>query len=846
MANIDYDLAKKEILSKFAEQEHRITFWYDESQSFLDNIKGDNYGDIKVILFNNNEFAIKHLLEVEDTKSKYLIYFPMKRPSDRDNWLLDILFYSEEYYADEVALKMRQLGLTNPYLRKIVDRHSKFFKSQSRIDDLSKVVTINDAISESDFMHGMIAVLVKSKFITIKEILIELIFDVLNTSSGEYESPKMIDIKNFGLEEYLWNQIYAYTNYSGDNSISSLIKKYLMTAVARTSKIAGYSSFYKQFVIDSSNQASNDALLLVDNIKNDPRYSNLQESFSETLKIEELISARGIDDLGTSDVFKAFDKFIVKTIFDSLNSGSLDYDFFENIINNNRLNSFWYQLYENDYTAILEIIRFYRALEIPVYDNQTSEEYIKIYTEKLYKVDLHYRLVITNLNRLEENEDVIKALKEKINYKYEIHLDRLGSYFSKSLEKKKSWEFTGELPLSSFYQDLQRNLTKKMFVIISDAFRYEIAKELYERLKTDQILKGSNSLGNMIAPLPSITKLGMASLLPNKVITYGKDVLVDGASSAGINARNDVLNTRNNTYSAIKYEEMNKMTRQEIRDYTKDKSLVYIYHDTIDNAGEHRESQVFEAAQDAVEEILNFIKKLYSALQTSNFVVTADHGFIYRELKVDESLKYNDVAKIKAVELSRRYAIVNDDTTVPYTLKYSLSYFGDNVHTVITPYSYDYFKTPGGIQYVHGGSSLQEIVVPYLRISELRSTTLKDVVGPVGVRLKSVNRIIKERSFTLDFEQVEKVAEKKSERKLITYFVDANNNDVSGRYTFIANSESEDLNQRISRIRFTLNNIEFSRDKRYYLVLKDDNQIDSEYVEKELFKIDILGFRPIF
>jgi hypothetical protein len=278
----------------------------------------------------------------------------------------------------------------------------------------------------------------------------------------------------------------------------------------------------------------------------------------------------------------------------------------------------------------------------------------------------------------------------------------------------------------------------------------------------------------------------------------------------------------------------------------KDKSLVYVYHNTIDAAGEHQENKVFDACTNAIDEILVLIKKLYNSLQISNFIVTADHGFLYRELKVDDSLKYNDVSKLKPVELSRRYAIVNDDTSVPYTLKFKLDYMGDNQQSVIMPYSYDYFKSPGGIQYVHGGPSLQEIIVPYLRISELRSGALKESIGPVGVRIKSLNRTITQRSFTIDFEQYEKVADKKTERKLITYFVDDQGNDVSGRYTFIASSDSDDLTQRITRIRFTLNNIEFNRDRRYSLILKDDSQGENEFLEKEVFKIDILGFKTIF
>lgn len=840
MSNIDYQLAKKEIESKFMEDSHRvIIFWYDETKNFTNEVKNDLFENAKTIIYDKNDFAIKHLLEVEDTESNYLIYFPCEKPHDKENWLLDILLYSIEYYADQVALTMRKLGLTNPYLRSIVNNYSKFFKSEARINDLRKQVTINDNVVQNDMMNGMIAVLVKAKSIKTEAILTELIFDV---ESGD----KYKDIVNFGLEEYLWNQINAYANYSGEQSIFSLVKQYMMTALAKTSKIENYSSFYKQFIIDSSNQASNDALLLVDNLKNDPRYYDLQDYISHVLRIEELIQTRGIDDLGNCDGFEVFDTFIINSILNSLSGGSLDYDFFENIVKNNRINSYWYSKHQNEYELILEIIVFNKSIETKIYDNQSSEDYLKLYKDKLYEIDLHYRHVLYLLNQIDGYEESIEQLKIKINHQYEMYLDKIGSYFSKSLEKKKEWSFLGEAPLNQFYNELQRVSFKKMFVIISDALRYEVAAELYENILMDNRLKGKAELASMIAPVPSITKVGMASLLPNKDLQYGSDVLVDGLSSNTTEGRNKILSNRNATYAAIRYDNISSMNRAEIREFMKDKSLVYIYHNTIDTAGEHQESRVFGASNEAMKEIQTLIVKLYQTLQISNFIVTADHGYLYRDLKVDDSLKYNDVSKLKPLELSRRYAIVNDDTSVPYTLKFKLDYMGKNSQSVIMPYSYDYFKSPGGIQYVHGGASLQEIVVPLLKISELRSGALKESMGPVGVRIKSLNRTITQRSFTIDFEQFEKVAEKKTERKLITYFVDDQGNDVSGRYSFIANSESDDLNQRITRIRFTLNNIDFNRDRRYMLILRDETQGESEYLEKEVFKIDILGFKAIF
>ena len=73
--------------------------------------------------------------------------------------------------------------------------------------------------------------------------------------------------------------------------------------------------------------------------------------------------------------------------------------------------------------------------------------------------------------------------------------------------------------------------------------------------------------------------------------------------------------------------------------------------------------------------------------------------------------------------------------------------------------------------------------------------------------------------------------------------MDESGNKVSGEYRFIANSSSDDSSTRVTRIRFTLKNIEFDRNNRYYLILRN-TEADGEYIEREQFTIDILGFRP--
>ena len=75
----------------------------------------------------------------------------------------------------------------------------------------------------------------------------------------------------------------------------------------------------------------------------------------------------------------------------------------------------------------------------------------------------------------------------------------------------------------------------------------------------------------------------------------------------------------------------------ELRDVFTAQSVVYVYHDQIDNTGEHEEDAVFEACEKAVDEIAKLIQKISTSGNTYRFIVTADHGFIYKR---DKAVSY--------------------------------------------------------------------------------------------------------------------------------------------------------------------------------------------------------------
>ena len=194
-------------------------------------------------------------------------------------------------------------------------------------------------------------------------------------------------------------------------------------------------------------------------------------------------------------------------------------------------------------------------------------------------------------------------------------------------------------------------------------------------------------------------------------------------------------------------------------------------------------------------------------------------------------------------DYSQRYAIINNALELNDSNVFEMNYLGGCTQKVFTPYSYDlYRKAGGGIQYIHGGSSLQELVTPVITLSEMRSRSTDKTVEPVKVRLKTATHKIMNKSFSLQFEQCEKVDGKKTQATLLVYFVDENNELISEKKVLIANKSTDNPLERIIDMRFLLMNKQYDRNKRYYLMTVD-SETEEPVEEPVQFVIDIIGFK---
>lgn len=165
-------------------------------------------------------------------------------------------------------------------------------------------------------------------------------------------------------------------------------------------------------------------------------------------------------------------------------------------------------------------------------------------------------------------DDLFKHVVDKVEGLYSHwFLGELGSNWSDvCADELAQYGKILEIPRQEdFYRSRIKNSDSRIFVIISDAMRYEVAATLAEELEREN--QSQVKLANMQSIFPSITKFGMAALLPhtklsievkNDVLT----VLADGQSTASTN-RDKVLKAANPASVALQYKNIIGMKRAE-------------------------------------------------------------------------------------------------------------------------------------------------------------------------------------------------------------------------------------------------------------------------------------------
>ena len=276
----------------------------------------------------------------------------------------------------------------------------------------------------------------------------------------------------------------------------------------------------------------------------------------------------------------------------------------------------------------------------------------------------------------------------------------------------------------------------------------------------------------------------------------------------------------------------------------KGQEVVYIYHDTIDEASHTADTMVFPACDDAIVELKNLVRIIVNDFGATNIIITSDHGFLYTYSPLTEDDKVDKTGFInRIVEYGRRFAIMMKDADPEYLQKVKFL-GGESEFDAYAPKENVRIKmNGGGLNFVHGGTSLQEMVVPVIEYHYLRNNSKeyqrnkqKYDTKPVELGLLSATHKVSNMIFSLNFYQKEPVGDNREAATYQLYFTDSSGKQISDIQKIIADKTSDNGQERTFRCSFNLKSLKYDSKEIYYLVIADENGL---VVSREEFQIDI-------
>lgn len=804
----------------------KIIFWYDAKKDYEELLNELELENTEIIRYDNNSLWIRYHIEKEELNKNIVIYLPFERQKGVNNELLDIETANSDliFNPDSTTMRLKNLELSDE-CRAVIKKYNRFFNNKIRENDF-KVFDIEDKNNENiDYI--ITAILLGIKSINVDDI-IKNIIKIYYDDKKRYEA-----LFKFGNEEFILNLINKYfgskitSTEEMENVFKSLVFTYFAASISNINKLNRYGKYLLQTRVTNSQVFVNN--LMRD--KSTKKYFELiSNDISKEFGIEELISTIDIEDYKNADAFSIIDDniilYIVNQLFNSIN----EFEKYNELITL-RESKYWYDKYYNEYNFLKVVSKYFEVVNRVQTSIKTFEieKFVELYTNELYLVDTLYRKMYYFFDNIRDKDNFIN-LKNKVENNYtNTYMLELSLKWSDTIENLNRYDANKLTMQNKFFDKYIKSQAEsskngRTIVIISDAFRYECAKELNEKLK---VFGTKSDIYYMLGLVPSYTQLGMAALLPNKELSRdpnykdkGSDsIFVDGMNSVGIENREKILTKVVPEGLAIQYEELYAMTKSEWKKIFSGKKVVYIYHDVVDKAGEHDENNVFEACEKAIKQIEGLVKDLHTTFSGVNCYISADHGFFYKRGKVEEYQKTS--RDTSATRQKVRYSYTDKKSEEEGIVSINLDYiFGENSGYVNIPKGQNVFsKQGGGINYVHGGILPQEIIIPVI---DFKSTRTSEESKKVGITYSGLSTKITNAITYLEFLQDNKVDENNLECRYLLHFEDENGNRVSDECTIVANYTNAEVKDRFFKEKFVFKNIDYNRDKNYYLVIVDE------------------------
>jgi len=722
------DLIKKQV-----EKEHLVV-WFDPEQHYSSVIESLKISDAIIEKFEGSFLKIRHdvsSLMRNDEPPNLLIYIPL---AEEDTY--DAL---AAFTAAGSVIKPGQNSIhLNSRLSVIAGRVLKNQgKDESEIREIEKKISSDLlTLADLDHMTGIVASPVSETLRLIFKSADPLDITLLFLSHNEYDS--VLDAKSAYSELAQLLQL-EYGIVLPDDNLDSWrpnLARYLLI-----SSFLGELSGAIPENLSSIPHATEEVQLIrsLSVISEWQKRIDIITSYqSIASKIDEPLGIRSLslspDQIKNAFTFRSCDYILLKQIEIHAEEWAA-----EDLISltKARLNGIWARIdpeIQNRWSILYQMGEFIRIADsieetLSAHRQMTPTQILKKYTEgdnPWYLLDTHHRRLEKLYHTLDfgislQNELIDKLIK-RARVRYTKVAGTLADRFTHGLEDS-------HLDIGSILHQrkiadtfLIPSITKeKTAYLLVDAFRYEMAIELCSVLSDEY----KTDIQPAIASIPTITEIGMTSLLPGleekpTLVNAGNGTIAIQIGDKLIKTRNDRMNYLSShiqgSIAIFTTDDIIPHPNQETIKQIKESNLIVITSQEIDIFGESHP----KAARRYFEDIIGDLKRIISLLrmhQVKNIVISADHGFLLGE-EVDESMKINPPGG-NTVDLHRRIWIGTGGAANSSYLRVRASTLGYSSDLEIaTPYGLGVFKVAGGSTlFFHGGLSPQELIIPVICIT---------------------------------------------------------------------------------------------------------------------------------
>jgi hypothetical protein len=355
----------------------------------------------------------------------------------------------------------------------------------------------------------------------------------------------------------------------------------------------------------------------------------------------------------------------------------------------------------------------------------TVQALVGRYTQTWWQIDRAYRRFRAVLDRGVGHLDSTLKWTQRI---YQDFLEAVNGRLVETLVQEGQWPPSGTaLGVGDLWKGAPTGGAGRRGVLIVDALRYELGQELAERLR----LGPQAGPDAALSPLPSVTPLGMAALLPgwpDFQVDYADDqwrITAPGFAD-NLATRAGRLTWLEAHLAGVAIFDLGEWLSTPLADVSKSALWIVVTSTEIDALGEGVGTVAWHAFDALLERLEQAVRRLL-ALGCAEIHVVSDHGFLLRE-----SIRASDkvAASVKGVlKKAERYLVGRN---LPPGDLPSLHVSGSESLVAWFPRGVGCFATPGSYNYMHGGISLQELATAHITVRQ--SVTEK----PVGVALELV------------------------------------------------------------------------------------------------------------